>query len=146
MAQRAHKERETDDAVGRDHHGSEDGVARECAGLTAARQHEREDEADLDDRDRDREHEGAIGLADLVGDDLGVPDRGEDSAGGIIGCDLGTRRRTDGGRRPISLRFAVKARRWRRQPNAAANIGDQNAPARMAATKAKAMQSAAIST
>ena len=84
-AERRHEEREPDDPVARDHHGGEDGVARESVRLRASRCHEGDDEAELDDRDGDREHERSDRLADTEGDDLRMVD-GREHGGGEKHC------------------------------------------------------------
>ena len=80
-SQRAHEQRDADDAVAGDHHGREHGVARERRGLVAAGDHERDDQRHLDHGDRDREHERPERLADPVRHHLGVVDGGQHGPG-----------------------------------------------------------------
>ncbi len=58
-AQRTEQQGKPDDAVTGDHHGGDDGVARERLGFLAARHHQRHDQRHLDDGQRDREHQGS---------------------------------------------------------------------------------------
>ena len=76
VAQAAQDQAEPDHAVADDHDHREDGLARQ-AGPALAGQHDRQDQRDLDHGHRDGQHEGAVGLAGAVRDDVGVVDRGE---------------------------------------------------------------------
>ena len=90
--QRPEQQGQPQDAVDGDHHGGEDGVARQGRRLVTAREHQRDDERDLDDRDRHGEDEGAEGLTDPVGHDLGVV-HGRQNGGGEQQRDDRRRRR-----------------------------------------------------
>jgi len=72
VTQAAHEQADPDDAVQDDHQRGVDRVARQAGLLASAGEHHRENERGLDDGHRDRQHERAEGLADPVGDDLGV--------------------------------------------------------------------------
>ncbi len=75
--QRSDQQRQADDPVAGDHHRGEHGVACERLGVGIPRDHQRHDQADLDHGHGDGENERAERLADPLGDDLRMVDRGE---------------------------------------------------------------------
>ena len=78
IGEAAHQDADADHAVADDHHRGVDRVAREDGRVGTPRQHHREDQRGLDDAHGDGQDQRTEGLADAVGDHLGVVDRGED--------------------------------------------------------------------
>jgi hypothetical protein len=82
VAQRAQQQRDTDDAVGRDHDCGEHRVPCQGGRFRAPGDHQGHDQRDLDHRDRDRQDQRPERLPHPVGDDLGVVHRRQHRTGG----------------------------------------------------------------
>ncbi len=74
MARAAPEQAQPDDAVAHDHDGGENRVARQPGLLRRSRDHDGDDQRHLDHGHGDGQDQRAEGLADAVGDDLGVVD------------------------------------------------------------------------
>lgn len=68
------------EAVADDQHHREDGVAGERRAAALLPEHHGGDQRHLDHRHRDGEDEGAVGLAEPMGDELGMVHGGEHGA------------------------------------------------------------------
>ncbi len=79
VAQAADEDAEPDEAVTHDHHHRKHGVARQRR-LRLVAEHDGGDQRDLDDGDRERQQQRAVGLADSLGDHLGMMHRCEHGA------------------------------------------------------------------
>ena len=80
VARAAHQQAQPDDAIEDQHHGGKHRVARQCPGLEAAGQHQRDDQRNLDHGDRQRQDQRAEGFAHAVRDHLGMMHGGQHAA------------------------------------------------------------------